>query len=219
VPAIGLSRESAHDPHTLTVPTPRAKKSRVSSLTDTKRLARDIPQKKERNMRIPRNTIAVALLITMGLAGSAFAVRQVHTANGVAAVTLVTESEISFIGSTTFQNLIGATATITVPVGQVQLVQAEFSSDSTCQGAYAENFCRVQILADGAEMSPIAAGDFAFDGVGTADDFYEGHAMQRSILLGPGVHTIRVQAAVTLPGMAFYLDDWSLNITQYNNGR
>ena len=50
----------------------------------------------------------------------------------------------------------------------------------------------MQILADGAEMNPVAAGDFAFDGVGTADDFYEGHAMQRSIVLGPGKHTIQV---------------------------
>jgi len=73
-------------------------------------------------------------------------------------------------------------------------VEAEFTADSTCQGAFPENFCSVQILADGAEMNPIAAGDFAFDGVGTADDFYEGHAMPRSILLGPGKHTIQVQA-------------------------
>jgi hypothetical protein len=167
------------------------------------------------------STMFIAALTCLMLAGSisAFAVRQSHTGKAASAVTIVTESEISFIGSTSFQNLGGATATITVPAGQVQLVQAEFSADTTCQGAFAENFCRVQILADGAEMNPIAAGDFAFDGVGTADDFYEAHAMQRSILLGPGTHTIRVQAAVTLLGMAFYLDDWSLAITQYNNGK
>jgi hypothetical protein len=165
--------------------------------------------------------MSIAALACLMLAGSisAFAVRQSHTAKAAAAVTIVTESEISFIGSTVFQNLGGATATITVPAGQVQLVEAEFSADTTCQGAFAENFCRVQILADGAEMNPVAAGDFAFDGVGTADDFYEAHAMQRSILLGPGKHTIRVQAAVTLSGMAFFLDDWSLAITQYNNGK
>src|SRR5215470_17167394 len=151
----------------------------------------------------------IATLTCLMLAGSisAFAVRQTHTAKAAAAVTVVTESEITFIGSTAFQNLSGATAAITVPAGQVQLVQAEFSADSTCQGAFAENFCKVQILADGAEMNPIAAGDFAFDGVGTADDFYEAHAMQRSVLLGPGKHTIRVQAAVTLSGMALFLDD------------
>jgi hypothetical protein len=162
---------------------------------------------------------AVLICLTMAESISAFAVLQKHTAKAASAVTIVTESEITFIGSTSFQNLSGATATITVPAGQVQLVEAEFTSDSTCQGAFAENFCTLQILADGSEMAPVAAGDFAFDGVGTADDFYEGHAMQRSVLLGPGTHNIKVQAAVTLSGMAFYLDDWSLTITQYNNGR
>jgi hypothetical protein len=163
-------------------------------------------------------TLAAALFISLTLACSAFAA-QTHSAKAVAAVTVVTESEISFIGSTSFQNLPGATATITVPADKVQLVKAEFTADSTCQGAFAENFCRLQILADGAEMAPAGAGDFAFDGVGTADDFYEGHAMQRSILLGPGKHTIQVQAAVTLSGMSFFLDDWSLSVTQYNNGK
>lgn len=171
--------------------------------------------------KVSRRSMSIAALTCLMLAGSisAFAVRQSHTAKAAAAVTIVTESEISFIGSVAFQNLPGATATITVPAGQVQLVQAEYSADTTCQGAFAENFCRLQILADGVEMTPVAAGDFAFDGVGTADDFYEAHAMHRSILLGPGQHTIQVQAAVTLSGMAFFLDDWSLTITQYNNGK
>ena len=163
--------------------------------------------------------IAAVTCLMLADSISAFAVRQKHTGKTAAAVTVVTESEITFIGSTSFQNLAGATATITVPAGQVQLVHAEFSADSTCQGSFAENFCRLQILADGAEMTPVAAGDFAFDGVGTADDFYEAHAMQSSILLGPGKHTIKVQASVTLSGMSFYLDDWSLTVTQYNNGR
>lgn len=171
--------------------------------------------------KVTRSTTLIAALTCLILAGSisAFATRQSHTGKAVAAVTVVTESDISFIGSTSFQDLPGARVTITVPANQVQLVQAEFGGDSTCQGSFAENFCRVQILADGAEMSPVAAGDFAFDGVGTADDFYEAHAMQRSILLGPGTHTIKVQASVTLTGMSFFVDDWSLTITQYNNGK
>jgi hypothetical protein len=163
--------------------------------------------------------IAALTFLMLGQSVSAFAVRTVHTGKTVAGVTVVTESETSFIGSTSFQNLAGAAATITVPAGQIQLVEAEFTADSTCQGPDAENFCRLQILADGAEMSPIGGGDFAYDGVGTADDFWEAHAMQRSILLASGKHTIRVQAAVTLSGMAFYLDDWSFTVTQYNAGK
>ena len=168
-----------------------------------------------------RKTMFTAALTCLMLAGSisAFAARQIHTGKAASAVTIVTESALSFLGSTSFQNVIGATATITVPVGQVQLVEADFSADSTCQGSFAENFCRLQILADGVEMGPVAVGDFAFDGVGNADDFYEAHGMQRSILLGPGTHTIQVQGAVTLSGMSFFFDDWSLTITQYNNGK
>jgi len=165
------------------------------------------------------STMFIAALTCLMLAGSisAFAVHQVHTAKAASAVTVVTESTITLIASTSLQNLTGATATITVPVGMVQLVEAEITADSSCQGAFAENYCIVQILADGTEMGPVSAGPF--DGVGTADDWYEGHAMQRSILLGPGKHTIQVQAAVTLAGMDFFLDDWSLTITQYNNGQ
>jgi len=107
-------------------------------------------------MRSTRDTIAVALLFSTALASSAFAVRRTHTGKAAVAVTVVTESEISFIGSTSFQNLAGATTTITVPAGKVQLVEAEFTADSTCQGAFAENFCSLQILADGAEMNPVA---------------------------------------------------------------
>src|SRR5215813_1861225 len=117
----------------------------------------------------------VAVLSCLMLMGSipSFAARQSHTGKAVAAVTVVTESELTFIGSTTFQALSGASTTITVPTGQNQLVVADFTADSTCQGAFAENFCTLEILADGVEMNPISGGDFAFDGVGTADDFYE----------------------------------------------
>lgn len=169
------------------------------------------------------SVLLVAALTCVVLAGSnsAFAVRQTRRANAVAAVTVVTENQDSFLNSTSYQDLAGARATITVPTGQTQLVQAAFFAESTCVGEFGGNFCSLRILADGVEMSPSAfeAGiEFAFDGVG-ADDFREGHAMQRSILLGPGTHTIRVQAAVSNSFTGVFLDDWSLTITQYNNGR
>jgi len=167
---------------------------------------------------IQRNTLLLAALTCLILAGSlpTFAVLQKHTGKAVTAVTVVTENELSFIGSTSFQN-VGAT-TITVPADKVQLVVAEFTADSQCQGPFGGNWCQVRILADGAEMNPISGGDYAFDGVG-ADDFAESHLAKGSLLLGPGTHTIRVQAAVTLAGMSFFFDDWSLTVTQYINGK
>src|SRR5262252_9385375 len=173
----------------------------------------------EVSARLDRSkAMLIAALTSVILAGSmsAFAVLQKHTGKAVTAVTVVTESELSFVGSTSFQNV--GSATITVPADKVQLVVAEFIADSQCQGAFGGNWCQVRILADGAEMNPISGGDYAFDGVG-ADDFAESHLAQGSLLLGPGKHTIQVQAAVTLAGMSFFFDDWSLTVTQYNNGK
>src|SRR5215467_2348729 len=150
--------------------------------------------------------IAALTCLMLASSGSAFAVLQKHTGKAVTAVTVVTENELSFVGSTSFQSL--GTTTITVPADKVQLVVADFTGDSQCQGAFGGNWCQVRILADGAEMNPSSGGDYAFDGVGAADDFAESHLAKGSLVLGPGKHTIQVQAAVTLSGMSFYLDDW-----------
>lgn len=163
--------------------------------------------------------VAVLICLTAAWSISVSAVVQKQTGKAVNTVTVVTENELSFIGSTSFQNVANATVKVTVPAGKIQLVRAEFSADSSCQGSFAENFCQVKILADAVEMTPVSGGDFAFDGVGNADDFFEARAMQGSILLGPGTHIIQVKAAVTLAGMSFFFDDWSLTVTQYNNGK
>jgi hypothetical protein len=166
-------------------------------------------------------SIAVLACLIVAGSGSASAVLQKRTGKAVAGVTVVTESEDSFLNSTSFQNLAGAKATITVPADKVQLVQASFFAESTCVSTFHPHFCSVRILADGTEMSPTAFEapvEFAFDG-SDADDFRESHAMQRSILLGPGTHTIQVQVAVSSSDDGLFLDDWSLTVTQYNNGK
>src|SRR5262245_26039640 len=101
-------------------------------------------------MRSSYHNIAIALLVTLVLASSAFPA-ETHTGKSVAAVTVVTESENTLIRSTSFQNLPGATVKITVPPGVVQLVQAEFSAESRCSGDFPENWCSLRILADGVE--------------------------------------------------------------------
>jgi hypothetical protein len=161
--------------------------------------------------------VAIVLLGSLALSCSALAARQTHTAKSVAAVTVVTEDQDSFFNSTSFQEV--GRATITVPAGKVQLVQAAFTASSECDGtSFNPNFCYLRILADGQEMSP--AGVFAFDSIaGTSDDYFEAHAIHRSMVLGPGAHTIQVQAAVSIAGAGVFLDHWSLTVTQYNNGR
>lgn len=158
----------------------------------------------------------VALACVM-LAGPVSALAETHRGKAVGAVTIVTDGAIKQFTSTSFLSL--TTVSITVPDNKVQLVEASFTADSSCQGPAGQNWCSLTMLADGGEMSPASGLSYAFDGVGDGNDYFEGHAMKRSILLGPGTHTIQVQAAVSLSGVKFFVDDWSLTITQYNNGK
>jgi len=165
-----------------------------------------------------RRTMFVAALtcVMLAVSLSAFAL-DTRRGKAVGAVTIVTDGLIREFNSTTFVGL--TTVSITVPATKVQLVEASFTADSSCQGPAGQNWCAVMLTADGVEMSPATGGDYAFDGVGDGNDYFESHAMKRSILLGPGPHSITVAAAVSVPGVTFFLDDWSFTITQYNNGK
>jgi hypothetical protein len=85
-------------------------------------------RKKEKRTRNTRNIITIALLLSMALAGSDLATQQSRSGKAVAAVTIGTETALSFFGSTSFQNVGGTT--IAVPAGKVQLVTLESSGDS-----------------------------------------------------------------------------------------
>jgi hypothetical protein len=56
--------------------------------------------------------------------------------------------------------------------------------------------------------------DYAFDSVGPAagQDFYEGHSVERFIVLSAGNYVISAQQAVTTTATTFRLDDWTLII-------
>jgi hypothetical protein len=159
-----------------------------------------------------------AVLFVLSLTTSALAA-VTHTGKAVAKITVVTETSAQTTTSTSFVNLPGASANITVPAGKFQLVNVRFSAESFCFGAsLAGNWCSVRILADGAEMLPNSGFDFAFDASGDTDDFWEGNAMERTLVLGGGPHTITAQWGVTNAGVTFRLDDWTLAITQHNGG-
>jgi len=114
-----------------------------------------------------------------------------------------------------FLDLPGASATISVPGPGNALVLARFSAESACyqSGGGGANWCSVRILVDGVEMDPASGFDFRFD---TTDDrpvaSRESHSMDRSLVIGPGTHTVVVQWGVAFTGAEFWLDDWSLTI-------
>jgi hypothetical protein len=116
--------------------------------------------------------------------------------------------------STTFVNLPTASATMSVPTGHQALLLMRFSGESECDGGTGGNWCSVRILVDGVAALPASGIDFAFDadaGSGS-DDLWEGHSMDRSIVVGSGNHTVTVQWAVTNSTTTFRLDDWSLTV-------
>jgi len=159
-------------------------------------------------------TVALVLVAVPGFAAVT------HTGAGVAKITVITETNAQTTSSTSYVPLPGATATITVPALKTQLVNVRFSAESYCFGStsLSFNWCSVAVFADGVEMLPNSNFDFAFDANGNADDAWEGHAMERTAVLGPGTHTISLQWAVTNAGVTFRLDDWTMAITQYSNG-
>jgi hypothetical protein len=115
--------------------------------------------------------------------------------------------------STNYVDVPGATLVTSVPVGRTQLVNARFTAESNCTRANPAlgGWCSVRIVAQrigGAtvELSPAAGIDYAFDNVAT--DQFEGHAMERSLRLGPGTYILHAQRAVTNPAISFRVDDW-----------
>src|SRR5882757_2450789 len=138
-----------------------------------------------------------AVLFALSLSSSAMAA-VTHTGKAVAKITVVTETNAQSTNSTSYVNLPGAAVNITVPAGKFQLVNVRFSAESYCFGtSLTGNWCSVRVLADGTEMLPDSNFDFAFDASGAADDYWEGHAMERTLVLGGGNHTITAQWGVT----------------------
>jgi hypothetical protein len=130
------------------------------------------------------------------------------------------ETAASVTNSTTFVDLPGATATVSVPTGRTELFNARFTAESNCTRAvYAPGWCSTRIVAQRigvipvpppVELSPASGLDYAFDSVAT--DQHEGHAMERSLRLGAGTYVIKVQRAVTNAAIQFTLDDWHLAV-------
>jgi hypothetical protein len=118
--------------------------------------------------------------------------------------------------STTFVNLPGSGVTFGVPSGTTRFIEARFTAESRCIGGPPGNWCSVRIVVRNTvtgvtrELHPRSGSDFAFDSV--ADDFWEAHAMERSIRLGPGRYSLTVQWMTTDASTLFRLDDWHLAV-------
>jgi hypothetical protein len=119
--------------------------------------------------------------------------------------------------STTFVPVTGAALTVSVPDGETALLIARFTAESQCEKDASAEWCSVRIVAGTNEMFPQSGFDFAFDSETTPvsmSDNWEAHAMERSIVVGPGTYQVVVQAAMAQAGGFFALDDWHLIVEQ-----
>jgi hypothetical protein len=117
-------------------------------------------------------------------------------------------------GSTNITAPIGSVSYINVPGAVVRmrgrgLLLVRFTAQSDCNGSLPSDTCSVEIVVDGAAAKP-AAPNYVFDANDSSGS--QSPAIDRSIKVGPGLHTIRVKAKVSNGGASFGLNDWSLTV-------
>jgi hypothetical protein len=128
----------------------------------------------------------------------------------VAVVTSV--DSVTTTNAVTYEDLPGGLATIQVPGGGGNwYVVARFDAESICLGLDG-SWCSVQILIGGTPGGPDDGDNYAFDSPGDSPgEDWEGHALTRSRLVGPGTYEVKVQWAL-VDATSFRLDDWSLTV-------
>jgi hypothetical protein len=90
------------------------------------------------------------------------------------------------------------------------LLVIRFTAESLCTGGVTDEYCSVVVMVDGVEAKPAVGIDYAFD---TNDGgSWEGNAVDRSIKVGTGLHTIQVMYATTSGSTSFRLDDWHMTV-------
>lgn len=165
-------------------------------------------------------SLAVAVLSAFTLEMSANAQVTTQSATALRAMKIVRGGDATVTNSTTFVDLPGATAQFSVPPGANDLFLAHYSAESVCFGT--AGWCSVRVLVNGSEAAPAVGFDFAFDSTddGNASaDGWESHAVDRSRRISnttgsPMTVTVKVQYAVTDPGIELRLDDWQFVVEQ-----
>lgn len=163
-----------------------------------------------------------ALALTGAIATTAVAVVTEDSGKEQLQVDKRTSNTPSTTNQLEWHDLPDATVDVTVPANDSRLYDVPFFAESRCFSQQTGT-CSVRIVAvdpNGVEteLNPVAGLDYAFDSdiAGNADDFREGHGLERSSRLVGGdndtTYTIQVQYAVTNPATAFTLDDWHLAV-------
>jgi hypothetical protein len=140
-------------------------------------------------------TVLIAAIWQLGLVSSA---TQIH-GNDLTQVKVVRETQTVTTQSGIYVGVPGASTKITVPAGQQALIIVRFAAASRCTGAGNIN-CNIRVIVGGAEISPAGSSVDVFDNTSVSGGFSSHHALERSIVKGPGTYNVRVQYRV---GSAF----------------
>jgi hypothetical protein len=166
-----------------------------------------------------RFVIVPALALTALMGGTALAALTASAGGAQLQIQNRANDLPSTTSSTVFNDLPGASVIVSVPAGRTQLINARFTAETICSRAVPAlgGSCSVRIAATRLPggptvgLNPNSGNDYAIDSV-RGLDAAEGHAMERSLRLGPGAYLVRVQRAVTSPAISFRLDDWHLAV-------
>jgi hypothetical protein len=155
--------------------------------------------------------VTVVAFIVLGGA-TALGASTVFTAVGIEDIQVKTETTQFSTQSSTYVNVPGANATLTVSTGRA--IRVRYSAESVCNkgSGVIGNQCQARIMiSPGAEVNPVATEGFAFDSYDGVNGTREAQSMERiSNELTGGTYTVRVQVR-TQNGVAFTLDDWTLS--------
>jgi hypothetical protein len=156
--------------------------------------------------------LGLALVIGVLIGGSvavAYAANSSFTTvrgGAIAAVAVVRGATptTALIANHSYKNVPGAV----VQMRGRGLLLIRFTAQSDCTGTLSSDTCSVEIVVDGAAAKP-AAPNYVFDANDSSGP--QSPAIDRSIKVGPGLHTIRVKEK-TNGTAAFGLNDWSLTV-------
>lgn len=127
-----------------------------------------------------------------------------------------TETDASTAAGTTFTDIPNAAVTVRVPSRETRLVTGRFTAESQCTGT-TFGWCSVRLVARNNAtgsvvlLHPRSDLDFAFDSVSN-DDLWESHSVARTIRLGAGSWSVRVQRATTGDAVTARHDDWTFEV-------
>jgi hypothetical protein len=154
-------------------------------------------------------TATITALAAVGIANHAGWHKVLRGKRAEKVVALSGEREV-FVLDDAWANIPGAKTEIRVPAGERALITTRFTAETVCYGLTIEN-CSLRVKIDDRQALQAAGRNFHVDSNygGESEESQKGHALDRSLEVGPGLYTVKVQG-IAMGATNFRVDDWSL---------